>query len=692
MKNIIIKILSVIAACVLFLCAFASCGQISQNPSGGQSGQTGGGQTGGGQSGGQTAEKEDSEKTDIPADLTDGTDTLSVSVFSGTPNCFKKENGTLTFSGLTEDTICSVSGEFCGEIIIDAGEVYKFEIELCGAKIYSGEQNPITVLSGDKVTVTAKKGTKNYIYDTRPAVSPDDTASVSSAVYSSCDLQLGGKGELVVVSENNNGIHSKKDLEVKNLTLSVACEDNALKGNDGVTVCSGALTLVSRSGDGIKTTDSDASSKGNRRGNVIISGGTLNVYAACDGIDASYNVEILPVATLNVYTDRYSPYSKNVEKTESVRYVRYTSNAYSYSVKYYNGEDFVWANASYYKTINAGRNAYYYYSFEKIDGYDSFELYIYSSGQAQGQSDEYAAKSDLVSWNDSYDTFALESRGGSMRYNWTNYSSTVNGGPGGQGGFGGMADGNSEKGDHSTKGIKEDNEVIISGGTIAVNSYDDAIHANGAVVLESGETSAGNVDISGGKLTLFSKDDGIHADGTLNVSGGEISVIGSYEGLEGEYIVIGGGDISIVSDDDGINATATSGTGIGFNGGKICIYAGGDGIDSNSRTAYRGIVFSGADIVVIGTSAGNSSIDTEQGYAFTGGSVLAVCPSGGMGNESLNCQNFASVGTKKNISLSKGQSLSVEYNGKVLSSAVMPCDISALVIYLGASGASITAA
>lgn len=400
----------------------------------------------------------------------------------------------------------------------------------------------------------------------------------------------------------------------------------------------------------------------------------------------------MPEAILNVYTDRYSPYSKNVEKAENLRYVRYTSNAYSYSIKYYNGDQYKWVNASFYKTINAGRNSYCYYSFDSADGYDFFELYVYSNGQAQGQSDEYAAKSDLIVWNNAYDTFALETRGGSIRYNWTNYSSTANGGPGGFGGFGGMTDGNSEKGDHSTKGIKADNEVKISGGTILINSYDDAVHANGDVALESGETSAGNVDISGGALTLFSKDDGIHADGTLTVSGGEIKVTGSYEGLEGEFVVIDGGDISVVSSDDGINATATSGTGISFNGGKIYIYAGGDGVDSNSLTSYGGIVFSGADVAIISTSSGNSSIDTERGYAFTGGSVLAVCPSGGMANESLNCRNFSSVGTKTNINLIKGQSLSVKQGGEVLSSVVMPCDVSALVIYLGASGASIAAA
>ena len=72
-------------------------------------------------------------------------------------------------------------------------------------------------------------------------------------MYSECDLALQGKGTLKIRSVNNNGVHSKDDLEVKNLALQVECKDNALKGNDGVTVESGTLTLIATLGDGIKT-------------------------------------------------------------------------------------------------------------------------------------------------------------------------------------------------------------------------------------------------------------------------------------------------------------------------------------------------------------------------------------------------------------------------------------------------------
>lgn len=698
------KILSFILIFVLSLTMLASCGANESNSAGNPTGgPTNNPPSPPEQS--QTTEDEsaaesiDNEKTDIPSDLPENADTLAVSYVSGTDNCWTLSGKTLTFSGLTENTVCSVTGEFDGQIIIDAGDGYKFELELCGVTLYSGEQNPISILSGDKVTLTAKKGSKNYVYDTRDAISSDDTTSVSSAIYSVCDLDLGGKGELIVISANNNGIHGKKDLNVKNLTLSVTCADNALKGNDSVDITGGVITLVAKSGDGIKTTDTDVSTKGNQRGTVSISSGTVNIYAACDGIDAAYNAEISGDAVVNIYTDRYSPYSEDVESVETdARYIRATSNAYKYSVKYIDGDDYKIVNATLSKTVNGGRSNYYYYSFEKLDGYDSIQVFVYSSSQEQGQEDDYTVKTDTISWNDSYDTFAIESRGGRFTYNWTNYSSVDgwggNGGNmgGGHGGQGGMQDGNSEKGDHSTKGVKADNEVIISGGVITVKSYDDAIHANSDAMLENGETATGNVTISGGTLTLYSKDDGIHADGTLNVSGGDIDITGCYEGLEGLFVNVKGGDISIVSSDDGINATTTSGIGMTFESGKVYIYAGGDGVDSNSRTSYQGIVFSGGDIVIVSTSGGNSSIDTEQGYTYNGGNVLAICPANGMGNESTNCRNFSSVATKTTMNLTKGQTLTVSVNGEVVSSVVMPSGLSALVIYLGSANASLSAA
>ena len=639
---------------------------------------------------------------------------IVVECVSGTQGAYKLEGTTLTFSTIGEDSVYSISGKLRGNIVVDIGEGHKLDLELHGLSLVCNTTNPITVISGDEVAIQAKKDTKNYIYDMRSAIDSTDETLYSGAIHSDIDLDIGGKGELTVVSENNNGIHSKDDLHVKNLTLLVACIDNSLKGNDGVEIEGGNTTLIASGGDCIKTSNSDISEKGNQRGSISIVGGTHTLYAACDGIDAAYNVTVDDSTTvLNIYTDKYSNYSKEVTETASdVNYIRFTSNKYYYSVKYYNSDtDYVWVNAEYHSSVSGGRSNYYYYSYPKMPDYAKVQFFIYESEAQRGQDSEYLVASDYLTQNSAYDTFALTQSYNGLGYQWTNYTTTIGeggfgggrpggpggggmGGPGGPGGGGmggpgGMGGGNTDKGEYSTKGIKAANEIVINNGTVNIKSYDDAIHANNDGSLENGATPLGNVTINGGTITAYSNDDGLHADGELSVSAGTVSVTNSYEGVEGTTVNISGGYVSISSKDDGINATTTSGTAIAISGGTVYIYCTGDGIDSNSRTADVGIVFTGGKTVVISNSGMNSALDTENGYTYTAGSVVAIMPQGGMSSESTHCDNFSSIGAKKTVSVSKGGYLVVGI-GNTTATIKMPVSHSGIVVVLGDNSPSIT--
>lgn len=618
-----------------------------------------------------------------------GTDTLSFTVTyeSGSDNCYSVSGNTLTFSGITEDSVYAITGTLPGNIVVDVDD-YELELDFTGFTLTSCTEVPLYVKSGDKFTLLAKKDTENYIYDNRDEVSSEE--DVSAAVYALCDLNIQGKGGLYVKSVNNNGIHTKDDLKVKNLNLQVECEDNALKGNDSVTVESGSLVLIARTGDGIKTTNSDISAKGNQRGTITLSGGELIVYAACDGLDAAYDVVICEDAAapvLEIYTDKYSPYSEEVTATsEDVFYIRFTSTAYSYSIRYFNdASDEIWCNSSGYTKVSAGMSSYYYYPVEKPQGYAYMQLFIYSSAQTQGQNESYLACTDTLTVNENYDTIALQSRGNSLSYGWTNYTTAVVGGMGGMGGMGGISNGNTDKGDYSTKGIKADNAVTISAGNILVSSYDDGVHANADVALENGESPLGNVTVTGGTLTVWSNDDGIHADGTTEITGGTVTVASSYEGIEGGVVKIGGGSVSVTASDDGVNGTSTSGQSIVISGGTLFVYAGGDGLDSNSTSSYNGLLISGGRSVVIAIGSADSSVDTERGYQFTGGYLLGIGNAGGMSSEAVNCQNFSSVGSKATVSLKKDAYAVV--TGFV--TVKMPVQLNAFVIFLGSTGATV---
>ena len=205
----------------------------------------------------------------------------------------------------------------------------------------------------------------------------------------------------------------------------------------------------------------------------------------------------------------------------------------------------------------------------------------------------------------------------------------------------------------SYKGIKSNGDIQLGSVKIDINSQDDAIHSNS------------NILINGTNLTIKSGDDAIHADAYVNIYGGNIDITKSYEGIEGQYIIVDDGTISVVASDDGFNAAggndssstngrigqnsfASSSTGsLTINGGTITVNSQGDGLDANGA-----MYISGGYIIVYGpTNNGNGAIDYDTTFKITGGTLIAF----GMSGMSMNASD-ASQG-------------SILYNGTNTSSA-----------------------
>ncbi|MBR4505103.1 MAG: carbohydrate-binding domain-containing protein [Candidatus Methanomethylophilaceae archaeon] len=631
---------------------------------------------------------------------------------------------TVTFGAISENTEYTMEGNLNGNVVIDVDETetYDFTLNLSGVSIRSEVESPIVIYSGDNVDISASKNTINTITDAREAVDSDVEGVYSGAIHSKVDLKLKGKGTLTVTSENNKGIHSKNDLEVKNLTLTVSCIDNALKGNDSVTITSGTITLYARQGDGIKTSDSDTKIKSDgstaQRGIVTINsddGNTsLTIYAACDGIDSSYDVVICETKgnslSLNIYTDAYYSGAETVyDSSDDTLYLKVPSGLYSSSYTYYaqfsDGSSTEWVKASYLKAETGGTGfmgrttAYYYYTLEKPSDAAKVTLYIYSGTPSSEASSDWKYSSSQYSLNSAKDMLVLSSFGSSsINISLGSYSASSGSGPG----MGWMQEGNSNKTSYSAKGIKAANSISIESGTIAVSAGDDALHANHDDAIDADTKDSygfgkGDITISGGDITLTSNDDGIHADGTLTITGGTIAVKNSYEGLEGGTIDISGGSITISSIDDGINGVATTNEDRGtvtavygyvrISGGYIYMVAGGDGIDSNCSLA-GGLTISGGKVVVISTSSGNSAIDSNATYKYSGGYVLAICPRG-MTQEMSNVSG--GVYKAASGSLSASTYVKADYGSDETLVVKMPVSISnAYVFALYSSAPTIT--
>lgn len=179
-----------------------------------------------------------------------------------------------------------------GQIRVNVSEEEEVTLVLNAVSITSKKDSVIYVDKADKVTIKAQKGTMNTLTDSRvKKVSEDDTLG-SGCIYSKADLNFSGKGYLVVNATYNNGIHSKDDIKIKNLNLTVTAANNAIKGNDSITIESGVINVTSTDGDGLKTTSTKVSSKGKQKGYITIESGTVNIVAYDDCIKAAMDVII----------------------------------------------------------------------------------------------------------------------------------------------------------------------------------------------------------------------------------------------------------------------------------------------------------------------------------------------------------------------------------------------------------------
>ena len=461
---------------------------------------------------------------------------VTLTCLGGNDNCYSIDGNTLTISGISSDTIYSISGEAYGNIVIDVDPAYKFELELAGFSITCSTAAPISIINGDKVTISAKKSFTNYINDDRANISGSTPSSFPAAVYSLIDLDIEGKGTLIVTANNNGGIYSKKDVDVKNLSLSVTCRENALRGNDSVTVEGGMLTLIATHGDAVKTNNSDISSKGNQRGDVTIIGGIHTICAAGDGISAAHDVIISDNTTqLSIFTDAYSSYTKLMTDPSTDKLlVRATTKDFSYSLRFSNKNgNFEWSDATYIGEQFIDGSMVYFYEAERKIGYTHVAVYSYRADQPTTQGTNYHLTTYDIPLCKGFDTIAVKDLKNALGFRYTNYRLTE--------------DGESIVTERSNRGIKSANGISISGGTISISSHGDAIKANNDSILENGKKPTGNIVITAGSITITTYATGILAEGNLTISGGSITVNESFTGLSGDVVNTTGAATSIVA-------------------------------------------------------------------------------------------------------------------------------------------------
>lgn len=198
--------------------------------------------------------------------------------------------------------------------------------------------------------------------------------------------------------------------------------------------------------------------------------------------------------------------------------------------------------------------------------------------------------------------------------------------------------------------------VCIAGGAFALTAGKDGIHsennddtekgyiyiADGTFSIDAavdGLDASNDIQIDGGAISISAGDDGMHTDCSLLIENGTIDIRNSYEGLEGMTITIDGGEISITARDDGLNAAggkdgsgmngpmggmdqfaSQDGVCLTIRGGLLTVNADGDGLDSNGD-----LIITGGTIYVFGPQdSANGALDHNGSSLISGGTLVAV--------------------------------------------------------------------
>lgn len=419
----------------------------------------------------------------------------SVSITSNT-------DGNLTLTSKTSKNInYKVSGSGAGSLKIYSDHLY--ELELSGITLTNTSGPAINLQSKKRVFIVADEGTTNTFADgSTYATSTEDQ---KGTIFSEGQMVFCGSGTIKVTSNAKHAI----------------CTDQYM------VMDAGTVTVPSAASDGIHV-DS----------RFIMQGGTLNVTSAGDGVQAEGGNIAINGGTLNISTTGETAHGFTAE-----RYFRATGGTATVTVRG-NGSKAIKSDAN---VVFTGGNFMLTTSGKSL--YESNDLTnpacikadscIYLSDAKLTCKSTGAGGKGINADNDlkiDGGTISVITTGGEYKYSSSLSSSAkgicseanimINGG----------STTVSTLTSDGDEGVESKNTFIMNDGELTVNSYDDAINASKAVIIE------------GGKIYAYAvHNDGIDSNGSLTIGGGKtmaLSAAGSpEEGMDcdNSSVVVTGG-------------------------------------------------------------------------------------------------------------------------------------------------------
>ncbi|MEN6637469.1 MAG: carbohydrate-binding domain-containing protein [Clostridiaceae bacterium] len=347
-----------------------------------------------------------------------------------------------------------------GSIIVNAGEDDKVQIVLSNATITNSDGPAIYAVEADKVFVTAADQTVNTLSDGSSYAEDTFGKTPDGTIFARCDLTINGTGSLTVNGNYKFGIVSKDDVVITNATLEVTAVSDGIVGKDSVSVGSGTVSIVA-GGDGIVSENSEDATVGS----VLIDGGTISIKTTGSNADSAKGIKAQAALAI-------SGGSITIEAEDDALHS-------ATSVTITNG------------TLSLASGD---------DGIHSDDLVAISGGE--------------VTISRSYEGIeggSISVSGGVINLNATDDGFNAAGG----------ADGSSSNGPRGNDAFATDanKSLVISGGTVTVNSEGDGLDSNGTMTI-----SGGTIYVSG---PTNSGNGALDSNGTMTISDGIVVATGS---------------------------------------------------------------------------------------------------------------------------------------------------------------------
>ena len=215
----------------------------------------------------------------------------------------KVDGNTIT---ITNEGIYRVSGSLSeGQIVVNAPDTAKVQIILDDASISNSSSAAIYAVEADKVFLTLEGSST---LSTTGSFADANDASIDGVIFSRCDLTIAGDGALNI-SSSYHGIVAKDELTLVSGTIAIDAAATGMQANDSIAVASGSYT-ISAGTDGIHCENTDDSSKGyifvgggsfditaasdgiDSKNAIQINDGTLAIAAGDDGIHADLELAV----------------------------------------------------------------------------------------------------------------------------------------------------------------------------------------------------------------------------------------------------------------------------------------------------------------------------------------------------------------------------------------------------------------